>query len=114
MIYIITRKKIKGIFEKFPNWAQADINCLIRELIERRNILQDSLAKVNASQVRDKDQLGRQIEKINEALKKLYSGKASSPLLYEMLKTLFCSYLKEDRRKENVGRGGMYQSSRTE
>ncbi|WP_187373813.1 hypothetical protein [Paenibacillus senegalensis] len=77
---------------------------MIFELIERRKILKDSLEKVNASQVRDREQLSQQIEMIDEALERLYTGKYSSPLQYELLKTLFFYYLKEDRRKDNVGR----------
>lgn len=113
MIYIITKRRIKHIFEKFPNWRQEDIIFLMVQLTERKRILKDSLEKVNASQVRDGEQMEHQIGMINEALKKLNSGKFSSPLLYEVLKTLFCSYLKEDRRKENVGRGGLQRSKGT-
>lgn len=60
--------------------------------------MKDSLDKVNASQVRDRDQLKLQIEMINEALSRFYSGKYTSPLQYEMIKELFNCYLKEDKR----------------
>ncbi|WP_062493214.1 MULTISPECIES: hypothetical protein [Paenibacillus] len=102
-ISIFTKRKIKQIFSKFPNWSKDDIEYLMFELTERKKILIATIERTNANQVRNRHQLQFQVEMMNEALRRLYFGKYQSPAQYELLEKLFCSYLKTDSKVELVG-----------
>lgn len=101
---VITKRKIKQIFARFPSWSQEDIASLTFELTERRKSLVNTINNHNANQVRDRGQLEFQVHLLDEGLKGLLIGKYKSSPQYELLETLFDSYLKSDGRKVNTGR----------
>ncbi len=108
MIRIITKRKINQIFSRFPSWTQEDINYLSYELKQRKQNLNETLNKLNASQVRDKSRLASQEVLLNEGLKKLEQTSIEPTEHGELLKTLFNHYLKRDNRRSGRKVGEAY------
>lgn len=82
MLY--TKRKIKNIFRKYPNWTQTEINYLMRELMVRKHI---------ASEQSKKEHSEKKLDEINNGILCLQHWEPDHPHKLTLLTELFRSYL---------------------